>query len=172
MLVNGTWAMHSSTLCATAIVQMNAWTQWSVWSSHWKTQMGYPCSRSLSFNAYDHKLALQAAFHHLFNLRLLSASFLKSSIESSRFTSLCLLLLCYSAVRRMTIMRPGCLPLLHTNISHWYQAHTALPYSCKLSHKQCAVNEGSLLFTAHKLCMFYVCSLLHFSVKYSSLFLC
>ncbi len=62
----------------------------SVWSPHWKTQMGYPCSRSLSFKAYDHGLALQAAFRHLFNLGLLSPSFLGSSIESSRFASLCL----------------------------------------------------------------------------------
>lgn len=35
-------------------------------------------------------LALQAAFQHLFNLGLLSPSFLGSSIESSRFASLCL----------------------------------------------------------------------------------
>lgn len=44
----------------------------------------------LLFKAHDHRLALQAAFQHLFNLSLLSPSFLGSSIESSRFASLCL----------------------------------------------------------------------------------
>lgn len=57
-----------------------------------RPRMGYPCSRSLSFKAHDHGLALQAAFQHLFNLGLLSPSFLGSPIESSRFASLASLL--------------------------------------------------------------------------------
>lgn len=65
---------------------------------------------------------------------LLSPSFLESSIESSRFTSLCLLLLCYWALNRMTTMRLGRLPLLHTNISHLYQAHCVLPHIHVNSH--------------------------------------
>lgn len=59
-----------------------------MWSPHWKTKMGYPCSSSLSFKAHDHGLALQAAFQHLFNLGLLSPSFFSSSNESSCFSSL------------------------------------------------------------------------------------
>lgn len=43
-----------------------------------------------SFKAHDHGLALQASFQHLFNLGLLSPSFLGSSIQSSHFASLCL----------------------------------------------------------------------------------
>lgn len=60
----------------------------SVWSPSQNTQMGYPCSHSLSFKGFDHELALQAAFWHLFNLGLLSPSFL-GSIESSCFVHLC-----------------------------------------------------------------------------------
>lgn len=57
----------------------------------WKTQMGYPCSRSLSHSKrMTTGPALQAAFRHLFNLGPLSPSSLGSRIESSRFASLCL----------------------------------------------------------------------------------
>ena len=56
-------------------VKLNAGMECICVVSLWKTQMGYPCSRSLSFKAYDHRLALQAAFRHLFNLGLLSPSF-------------------------------------------------------------------------------------------------
>lgn len=132
---NRTWAeTQGGPLRAQAIVQLNVWMRRSVWSLHWKTQMGYPCSRSLPFTVYDHRLALQAAFRHLFNLSLLSPSFLGSSIESSRFTSLCLPLTHFWAVRRMTIMRPGCCPLLHTNISHLYQTHCVLRHIHINSH--------------------------------------
>lgn len=55
---------------------------------HWKTQMGYPCSRSLSFKAHGRGLAFQAAFQHLYNLGLLSPSFFSPSTESTRFASL------------------------------------------------------------------------------------
>lgn len=128
--------------------------------------MDYPCSRSLSFKTYDHRLALQAAFHHLFNLSLLFPSFLGSSIESSRSTSLC-----YSAVRRMTIMRPGRLPLLHTNISHLYKAHCVLPHI----HVNSRISNVLLMKVAscsqHTKCAFFVCSVLQVLVVYSSLFL-
>lgn len=130
--------------------------------------MDYPCSRSLSFKTYDHRLALQAAFHHLFNLSLLFPSFLGSSIESSRFTSLCLPLVWYSAVRRMTIMSSGRLPLLHTNISHLYKAHCVLPHS----HVNSRISNVLLMKVAtgsqHTKC---ACSVLQVLVVYSSLFL-
>lgn len=51
---------------------------------------GLSHSRSLSFKAHDHGLALQAAFQHLFNLGPLSPPFFSSWIESGRFASLCL----------------------------------------------------------------------------------
>lgn len=100
----------------------------------------------------------------------LSLSLQLKTAALPRFASLCLAIR-HSAVRRMTIMRPGCLPLLHTKLSHLYQAHCVLPYSCKVLLKQCAINDGSHLYTAHKVCVFYVFSLLQFLVVYSSLFL-
>lgn len=168
----GHWP-STAPLCETAIVHLNAWTQWSVWStSHWKTQMGYPCSRSLSFNAYDHRLALQAAFHHLFNLSLLSPSLLEFSIENSRFTSLCLPLLCYSTVRRMTIMRPGRLPLLHTNISHVYQAHCVLPHIHVNSHISNVLLMKVAYCSQHTKCASFMLAVYcNFVVMYCSLFL-
>lgn len=145
----------------------------SVWSPHWKTQMGYPCTRSLLFKAYDHGLALQAAFGHLFNLSSLCPSLLSSSIEKSRFASLFLSLPLFEAVRRMTIMRPGGSPPLHThtNIHTSNTRNTDDTIKCRNTqvchsthsylhtHMQCEMNAGS-----HKILFVQICHSFNFAI--------
>lgn len=72
------------------IVELNTGMESICVVSPLKDPDGISLQPSLSFKSYDHGLALQAAFRHLFNLGLLSPSSLGSSIESSRFASLCL----------------------------------------------------------------------------------
>lgn len=151
--------------------------------------MGYPCSRSLSFKVFYHGLALQAAFRHLFNLGLLSPSSLGSSIESSRFASLCLSLPLFAsflgseendnneAWRLSTASHMD----IHTykyqeHRRHCKCRHTQSHSLCAIAgththpylhtHMQCEMNAGSHkhLFVPHQVCKYmsvvYICNLL------------